>query len=264
MRVTLLCKISYSNKWGLLKALFKNSKKKPQNLQFFRQFKNCHIFLDYLWHSIRFYKTDRVLLFVSVPRVWEKRAVSSSSSSSSTSTELCDDPSSDCCSQKSADDNCDINRIIIGDEGGDRGHVVIDRCRSEVNVDDDDVSLAEMLRANSEVLNRMCKGDCDDVLPVTQETNEARSADLGERLPDLINDIDALGESLQASAETSDRLSDSCVQDKPAPVAECPVEEQGRPEDDSAVQPSKPFAPFPSKVRQPKRLGIELGLYPDG
>lgn len=224
----------------------------------------------------------RVLLFVSVPRVREKRTVSSSSSSSSTSTELCDDPSSACCSQKSddenADDDCDRDRMIIGDGEGDGGErvfadVVIDRCSSEVKADegdaddddddDNDVSLAEMLRANSEVLNRMCRGDSGDVLPATPETGAARSADLGERLPDLINDIDVLGESLQASAETSARLRDSCVQDEP-PAVECPAREPSRPEDDSAVQPSKPFAPFPSKVRQPKRLGIELGLYPDG
>lgn len=208
------------------------------------------------------------------------RTVSSSSSSSSTSTELCDDPSSDCCSQKSADENatddCDRDRMVIVDGDGDGGDddgvlvdVAIDRCRSEVNADgggdddDDDVSLAEMLRANSEVLNRMCKGDDGDVLPTTPETGADRPADLGERLPDLINDIDVLGESLQASAETSGRFRDTRVQDE-RPVVECPAQEPCRPEDDSAVQPSKPFAPFPSKVRQPKRLGIELGLYPDG
>lgn len=193
----------------------------------------------------------------------------SSSSSSSTSTELCDDPLSDCCSQKSADDeDCDNrNRVIIGDADNGGGtedfvDVVIDRCRPEVKPDDDDndVSLAEMLRANSEVLNRMCKGDGDVSLAHTPETGAARSVDLGERLPDLINDIDVLGESLQASTESSSPHRELCVVQKVS--AECPVQEPRQLEDDYAA-PLKPFAPFPSKVRQPKRLGIELGLYPD-
>lgn len=136
--------------------------------------------------------------------------------------------------------------------------------------------------------------------------------DLEERLPDLINDIGMLGESLttvetstsdgdyrdlftndsitavegstdnfqdlltgesQSAAETStagdfrkffadESLSEAERDDRVLP----PQQSKGNLDniEDSAMPASKPFAPFPSKVRQPKRLGVELGLYPDG
>jgi len=136
--------------------------------------------------------------------------------------------------------------------------------------------------------------------------------DLEERLPDLINDIGMLGESLttvetstvdgdyrdlfandsitavegstdkfrdlltgesQCAAETSaasdfqdffadESLSATERDDRVLP----PQQSKGNQDniEDSTTPAPKPFAPFPSKVRQPKRLGIELGLYPDG
>ncbi|XP_008184349.1 TBC1 domain family member 30 isoform X1 [Acyrthosiphon pisum] len=239
------------------------------------------------------------------PRVREKRTVSSSSSSS-TSTELCDDPASDCCSERSVDDD-----VCNGDEDGDgNADLVVDvvvECRlpdvKSGNDDDSDVSLAEMLRANSELLKRMCRGKAPADDP---------EIDLEERLPDLINDISMLGESLttvetstadsdyrglfandsitdvegsadnfrdlltgesQSATETSaasdfqDFLADESLSaaerdDRVLP----PQQSKGNQDnvEDSATPAPKPFAPFPSKVRQPKRLGIELGLYPDG
>lgn len=132
--------------------------------------------------------------------------------------------------------------------------------------DDGDVSLAEVLRANSEMLNRMCRGTVGGGPPLTPET-----ADLEERLPDLINDIDVLGESLHAAADTPSDFRHLFAADESPECCATTVQELRRPltavddgdDDDPSAEPAKPFAPFPSKVRQPKRLGIELGLYPD-
>lgn len=254
---------------------------------------------------------------VSEIRVREKRTVSSSSSSS-TSTELCDDPVSECCSERSVDEDGCNGHDEVGNEND--GLQVIVECRlpevkasgGDDNDDDDDgdVSLAEMLRANSEVLKRMCRGRAAD--PET---------DLEERLPDLINDIGVLGElltadtaaavtsaasdedfreifakdsmaaaessandfrdlfpdeSLRSTVETSAAAVDDDFRDAFAdeassgPVRVAPVLPPQLPKgsqdnfENSATAVPKPFAPFPSKVRQPKRLGIELGLYPDG
>ncbi|XP_060880700.1 TBC1 domain family member 30-like isoform X2 [Metopolophium dirhodum] len=240
------------------------------------------------------------------PRVREKRTVSSSSSSS-TSTELCDDPASDCCSERSVDDDGCNGHDEDGDGNSDLIVDVVVKCRlpdvKSGNDDDSDVSLAEMLRANSELLKRMCRGKAPADDP---------EIDLEERLPDLINDIGMLGESLtpvetstsdgnfrdlfsndsittvesstdnfrdlltgeaQSVAETSadsdfrdifadESLSAAERDDRVLP----PQQSKGIQDniEDSATPAPKPFAPFPSKVRQPKRLGIELGLYPDG
>lgn len=229
---------------------------------------------------------------VSEPRVREKRAASSSSSSS-TSTELCDDPAaSDCCgSQRSSDDEEEDDgggddfsnggSTVAG--GGDGAAVVVDvvvECRRSSDVvvrtakgpravddcdddddDDDDevVSLAEVLRTNSEMLNRMCgKG--------SPEKTAAAAADTSDRLPDLINDIDApaLGGRLAGTAvEGTARLSYEPVRE-PTTRPERGDDGDERIDFAATTTPSKPFAPFPSKVRQPKRLGIELGLYPNG
>uniref|UniRef100_A0A2S2PRC8 TBC1 domain family member 30 n=1 Tax=Schizaphis graminum TaxID=13262 RepID=A0A2S2PRC8_SCHGA len=232
------------------------------------------------------------------PRVREKRTVSSSSSSS-TSTELCDDPASDCCSERSVDDDGCNGHGEDRDESNDLVVDVVVECRiPDVKTSDDDVSdvsLAEMLRANSEVLKRMCRG---------KAATEDPESDLEERLPDLINNIGMIGESLttvetstaneyktavessdadkfrdlltdesQSATETSttDDFRDIFVVESLS-AAECddrvlppqqPEENQDNFED-STTSTSKPFTPFPSKVRQPKRLGIELGLYPDG
>lgn len=231
---------------------------------------------------------------ISEPHVLEKRTVSSSSSSS-TSTELCDDPASDCCSERSVDDD------VCNEEGDGNAKLVVDvvvECRTpDVKTSDDDisdVSLAEMLRANSEVLKRMCRG---------KAAIEDPESDLEERLPDLINNIGMLGESLttfetstenesitavdsstdefrdlltdepQSATETSinddslhvfmdESLSSTEKVDRIIPPQQ-PKESQNNFEDSTTAEP-KPFAPFPSKVRQPKRLGIELGLYSDG
>jgi len=142
---------------------------------------------------------------------------------------------------------------------------------------------------------------------------EDTEIDLEERLPDLINDIGMLGESLttaetsttddksrvilandsistvessaddfrdfltgesQSAVETStttdnfreffadDSLSTSESDDRVLPPHQSKENQDSV--EDSATLASKPFAPFPSKARQPKRLGIELGLYPDG
>jgi len=154
------------------------------------------------------------------------------------------------------------------DGKGDGGTVVdVERSSDAVGTEkDDDVSLAEMLRANSEVLNRMCRDGDDRTLATTPEPT-AKTTDLDERLPDLINDIDVLGESFVV-ATTAAVETPSCATNEPAgrSVQELLLR---RPKDgdddciDFAAPPLKPFAPFPSKVRQPKRLGIELGLYPD-
>ncbi|KAE9523591.1 hypothetical protein AGLY_016143 [Aphis glycines] len=228
------------------------------------------------------------------PHVREKRTVSSSSSSS-TSTELCDDPASDCCSERSVDDD------ICNEEGNGNAKLVVDvvvECRTpDVKTSDDDisdVSLAEMLRANSEVLKRMCRG---------KAAIEDPESDLEERLPDLINNIGMLGESLTTfetstenesitAAESSTNEFRDLLTDEPQSATETsinddslhvfmdeslsstekvdriippqqPKESQNNFEDSTTAEP-KPFAPFPSKVRQPKRLGIELGLYSDG
>ncbi|XP_060838877.1 TBC1 domain family member 30-like isoform X2 [Rhopalosiphum padi] len=232
------------------------------------------------------------------PRVREKRTVSSSSSSS-TSTELCDDPASDCCSERSVDDDGCNGHGEDGDGNADLVvDVVVECCIPDVKTSDDDVSdvsLAEMLRANSEVLKRMCRG---------KAATEDPESDLEERLPDLINNIGMIGESLttvEASTEneyittvessTADKFRDLLTDESQSATetsttddfrdffvveslstAECvdrvlppqqPEENQDNFED-LTTSASKPFAPFPSKVRQPKRLGIELGLYPDG
>ncbi|XP_026814194.1 TBC1 domain family member 30 isoform X2 [Rhopalosiphum maidis] len=232
------------------------------------------------------------------PRVREKRTVSSSSSSS-TSTELCDDPASDCCSERSIDDDgCNGH----GEDGDGNADLVVDvvlECRiPDVKTSDDDVSdvsLAEMLRANSEVLKRMCRG---------KVATEDPESDLEERLPDLINNISMIGESLttvetstanefittvESSAadkfrnlltDESQSVTETSTTDdfrdffavESLSAAECvdrvlPPQQPEENKDnfeDSTTSASKPFAPFPSKVRQPKRLGIELGLYPDG
>lgn len=140
-----------------------------------------------------------------------------------------------------------------------------------------------MLRANSELLKRMCRG---------KAAVEDPEIDLEERLPDLINDIGMLGESL-STAEASTTEDDtrvlfandsiSAIESSTDDFREFFVDESlstGERDDrvllphqskenqasieDSATLAPKPFAPFPSKARQPKRLGIELGLYPDG
>ncbi|XP_022161294.1 TBC1 domain family member 30 isoform X2 [Myzus persicae] len=241
------------------------------------------------------------------PRVREKRTVSSSSSSS-TSTELCDDPASDCCSERSVDDDGCNGHDGDGDENAELVVDVVVECRlpdvKSGNDDDSDVSLAEMLRANSELLKRMCRG---------KAAAEDPEIDLEERLPDLINDIGMLGESLTstetsaadddfrdlfandsitaAESSTHDFRRDSLISesqsaaetsgtddfrdffaDESLSAAESdervlpPQQSKGNQDgvEDSATPAPKPFAPFPSKVRQPKRLSIELGLYPDG
>ncbi|XP_025206421.1 TBC1 domain family member 30 isoform X2 [Melanaphis sacchari] len=232
---------------------------------------------------------------ITEPRVREKRTVSSSSSSS-TSTELCDDPASDCCSERSVDDDGCNSHNENGDGNAELAVDVVECRIPDVKSGDDDVSdvsLAEMLRANSEVLRRMCRG---------KAATEDLELDLEERLPDLINNIDMLGESL-TTVETStanesitavksstndfrDLLTDELLSttetsttnnfqetfvDESLSTAECvdrahspqqPKENQDNFENSTTSAP-KPFAPFPSKVRQPKRLGIELGLYSD-
>lgn len=161
-----------------------------------------------------------------------------------------------------------------------------------------------MLRANSELLKRMCRG---------KAAAEDPEIDLEERLPDLINDIGMLDESLttaetsttdddshrvlfakdsisavesstddirdlltgesQSAAETSatddfreffedESLSTADRDDRVLPPHQSKENQDSI--EDSATLASKPFTPFPSKARQPKRLGIELGLYPDG
>jgi len=203
------------------------------------------------------------------------------------------------------DDECNGH----AEDGDGNADLVVDvgvECRlpdvKSDNDDDSDVSLAEMLRANSELLKRMCRGKAPADDP---------EIDLEERLPDLINDIGMLGESLtnvetstsdgdyrdlfsktittvegstdnfrdlltgesQSAAETSadsdfrdifadESLSEAERDDRVLP----PQQSKGNQDniEDSATPAPKPFAPFPSKVRQPKRLGIELGLYPDG
>lgn len=168
----------------------------------------------------------------------------------------------------------------------------------KTNDEDEDMSLAEVLRANSEMLSRMCSRDGGDSPSVVSQETE----DLDGWLPDLINDID---ESLTAVASaTTDpsaevHLRDTCLEEvttgsepeevstkgsEPVEVYEksepeeiskgsvsepqspCRPEAKGKEESKDSVTtpPVRPFAPFPSKVRQPKRLGIELGLYPDG
>lgn len=204
-----------------------------------------------------------VLIQFSEPRA-RKRTVSSASSassaSSSTSTELCDDPDG-CCSERSVDDD-------DGDGGGNDDGTREDGTRDDDTrvggtredggtgfggtrdggepgltlVDDGDVTLAEVLRANSEMLNRMCRGSAAAAAGASAETTAG--TDLEERLPDLINDIESLQQQTAAAA-----------------AADYDDDDDG-PADDEA--PARPFAPFPAKVRQPKRLGVELGLYPDG
>lgn len=243
------------------------------------------------------------------PRIRENRTVSSSSSSS-TSTELCDDPASDCCSERSIDDDGCNGHDEDRDENAELVVDVVVECRlPEVkagnNDDDSDVSLAEMLKANSELLKRMCRG---------KAAAEDAEIDLEEQLPDLINDIGMLGEPLTTADETSatdDNLQNLFANDSPTAVESftddfrelltdelqsaakttsatddfrdffvdeslsaaerddrvlLPQQSKGSQDnfEDSATPTPKPFAPFPSKVRQPKRLGIELGLYPDG
>lgn len=176
------------------------------------------------------------------------------------------------------DEKCD--RDVISEDHHDG--TVIDKNTDHYQQDDkisdedgyDDVSLAEMLRANSELLNRMCRGsgttvtlestsicetgtdnllpDPNDLLPNT----DYRIPDSDDVLINLTDDIDSL-------AETSDSLRDLFADES----SECSVNETSsrlwRSDDDESSMSAKPFAPFPSKVRQPKRLGIKLGLYPD-
>lgn len=218
--------------------------------------------------------------------------MSSSSSTSSTSTELCDDPASDCSSERSAKgsddeacDDCDRNRTDDGaEDAGHTGEVEDRYCRArdvlEVRdeEDEDDVSLAEMLRANSEVLNRMCRGDGASVITSPGKTSVE---DSGDRLPDLIDDFDVFVEPLVVDPRSSppvdpesqrftdslaDGSSSECSTGEPRSTPSRLSEAAEDNPDDNHYRPvsAKPFDPFPSKVRQPKRLGIELGLYPDG
>lgn len=175
-----------------------------------------------------------VLIHFAEPRARKRTVSSASSASSSTSTELCDDPatSDGCCSERSVDDEDDGNDSVRDDGTRDSGEPGLSL------VDDGDVTLAEVLRANSEMLNRMCRGSA----PAAASAETTAGTDLEERLPDLINDIESLQQQTAAAADDDD--------------------DDDSPADDEA--PSRPFAPFPAKVRQPKRLGVELGLYPDG
>lgn len=203
----------------------------------------------------------------------DKRTVSlsSSSSSSSTSTELCDEPASDsersevgsdCDINCGGDGDADVDAVLVANRVGDEN--LKTETADDNNGDDDDseVSLAEVLRANSEVLNRICKGDGAerDRNGGEGEGDEQRfgeTADVEERLPDLVNDIVVM---------------DGICDDRSEPAGQRPTEgneelasglgESGNDDDDAT--PVKPFAPFPSKVRQPKQLGIKLGLYPGG
>ncbi|VVC44207.1 Hypothetical protein CINCED_3A006850 [Cinara cedri] len=237
------------------------------------------------------------------PRVQDRLTASPSSlsSSSSTSTELCDDPASDCCSEQSTADDDDKNDYEacggVDNESGNGGTGITtiaateDRCchpevENDGDDDDDGVSLAEVLRANSEMLNRMCGWDHDgeegggdgSEVSCGKVTPSDTPLNLAERLPNLINDIDVLGESLAIAASKSAEISvdyrESFLVNASPSVRESPIPEttstrRSAPEDsdDGNSAPAavtKPFAPFPTKVRQPKRLGVELGLYPDG
>ncbi|XP_025417450.1 TBC1 domain family member 30-like isoform X2 [Sipha flava] len=228
------------------------------------------------------------------PRVVEKRTVSTSSSTSSTSTELCDDPASDCSSERSVKDNgrddgdtcndCDRNqmgddvkscydcdRSWTEDGADDVVGPVVEKQYNDVVEDDqevDDVSLAEMLRANSELLDRMCRGDGEGTSVITPP-EKTSVVDLEDRLPDLINDIDVFSGSLVTASEPKSGGSLADVssggldgESRLSPTQSGAAEDNDFSGDDRAVT-VKPFDPFPSKARQPKRLSIELGLYPD-
>lgn len=205
---------------------------------------------------------------------------------------MCDDPASDCCSDRSANEDngnddddscyghrdecndCDKNRCFGGENDGDGGLQVVSsnhhpEVKTEVGIDDyDDVSLAEVLRANSEMLNRMCRGgDRGSPLTTSAVTPEtaAAEADFEEQLPDLINDIESLQAASAATvADGQNPFADEHPDDYTTRELPTTPEES---EDDStkdSASSEKPFMPFPSKIRQPKRLGIELGLYPGG
>lgn len=234
----------------------------------------------------------------------EKRTVSSSSSTSSTSTELCDDPASDCSSERSVKNNggdgddtckdcdrkqvddyvtscfdCDRSRIEDGIEnvvGLTDAEVEERYCRANDVVEDiqdvDDVSLAEMLRANSELLDRMCRGNGGSGGDATAITppEKTSAVDLEDRLPDLINDIDAFSGSLVTASEPqfgdslADLSSERLDREPRSSLTGSEVAEDNDFGSNNGTTTTKPFDPFPSKARQPKRLGIELGLYPDG
>ncbi|XP_050435929.1 TBC1 domain family member 30-like isoform X2 [Adelges cooleyi] len=218
------------------------------------------------------------------PRHKKKLSVSSSSSSS-TSTELCDDPASD--SEPSEANECDSKNCDDKDE-----HVDNEKT-------DCDVSLSEVLRANSEILNRICK--VDDEHP--QASLDPSNSSLEDRLPDLISDIELVQEDVgddcphlnhskgelseftstsedsvqqcrNLTLEWSESIVDSEAEEykqlenvKSIGVAktedsEEPVWNCGNDSEDDMNECRVPPKPFPSKIRQPKQLSIELGLYP--
>lgn len=235
--------------------------------------------------NVSFFINSIIVIHFSEPRGRDRKRTTSSSSSS-TSTELCDDPASDCCSERSAteddgdnhdeDDNlqggyndCDKNHSSMNDDGGNGVLQVVNSNHAETKAADeiDDVSLAEVLRANSEMLNRMCRGgdrgSPSTTVPVTPESTAAaaKKVDLEERLPGLIDDIGSLHATAAGQRDSfEDELAEFTV------PTELPATLEMGQDDitEESVLPTKPFTPFPSKIRQPKRLGIELGLYPGG
>ncbi|XP_050533586.1 TBC1 domain family member 30-like isoform X2 [Daktulosphaira vitifoliae] len=251
-----------------------------------------------------------------------RKRPSYSSSSSSTSTELCDDPALE--TEPSDSSDCDIKC----DENIESN----DLCRDKIKADCD-VSLSEVLRANSEILNRICKG-------VVEQPPESINSSLEDRLPDLISDIEVLEETLEeptvvleevtkvknntVKSETTDNnnptqpnpveivqndekltleRSESIVdevvfnnnnmstiensdndilrikEDVELEILKIPEETtktidsdeskfSWNGENNSVIKENDegcniPVSTFPSKIRLPKQLSIELGLYPD-